>query len=241
MTPQEFLIRNHSKRLLGNGIALLNRIPVESLALCFFDPQYREILEFMNYGNEGSRQKERAALAQMDERMIFSFLVHIADALQPGGYLFFWVDKFMLGEGVHKTYIEGVNHGLPANKHLHLVDYIIWDKVNIGQGYRSRRRFEPMLIIQKSPKGIKSWMDRGIPDVWAEKIEKPRSHHPHKKPVGLIERLILSVTKPDDFIGDPCAGEFGVLDVCQKTGRRFIGCDLSPKYGVEAWIDPKTA
>ena len=34
---------------------------------------------------------------------------------------------------------------------------------------------------------------------------------------------------------DPCAGEFTTLAACQKIERRFLGCDISPKYGQAAW------
>nr|WP_280523639.1 hypothetical protein [Helicobacter muridarum] len=30
----------------------------QSVDLCFFDPQYRGVLDKMKYGNEGERQKE---------------------------------------------------------------------------------------------------------------------------------------------------------------------------------------
>jgi len=166
----------------------------------------------------------------MDAGTIIQFLLGIEKALVPGGYLFFWIDKYMLVEGVYKEYLHFVNDPRPI---LHTVDMITWDKGRIANGYRSRRRSEFVLIIQKSPKGIKSWKDKGIPDVWAEKIEKPRSHHEHTKPIGLTTRLIASVTKAGDFVLDPCAGEFTTLNASANAGCNFIGCDISPKYANE--------
>ena len=51
-----------NKRLKLNGLDLLSQIPDNSIKATFFDPQYRGILDKMNYGNEGeSREKRRVA------------------------------------------------------------------------------------------------------------------------------------------------------------------------------------
>src|SRR3954471_13766096 len=45
-----------------DGLELLKSINDSVITASFFDPQYRGIMEKMKYGNEGSRQKERAEL-----------------------------------------------------------------------------------------------------------------------------------------------------------------------------------
>jgi site-specific DNA-methyltransferase (adenine-specific) len=104
---------------------------------------------------------------------------------------------------------------------------ITWDKMSFGMGYRTRRTSEYLLIIQKEPKKTKSWKNRSIRDVWSEKIEKPRSVHPHKKPIELIKTLIESVTESDDIVVDPCAGSFVTMDACISVGRKFLGADIN--------------
>jgi site-specific DNA-methyltransferase (adenine-specific) len=47
--------------------------------------------------------------------------------------------------------------------------------------------------------------------------------------VGLQARLIEALTNPGDIVLDPAAGGYTVLDACARTGRRFLGCDISPR------------
>lgn len=79
-----------------DGVVLLRSIKNEALKVCFFDPQYRGVLDKLKYGNEGARQIERAKLTQMDNDMITTFCNEIGRVLQKGAYLFLWVDKYHL-------------------------------------------------------------------------------------------------------------------------------------------------
>lgn len=219
MTVQQLL--NKKNRM--NGLDLLDILPEHSIKSAFFDPQYRGVLDKMAYGNEGkSRGKVRSALPQMTEETIGIFIEGIGRALMPNGYLFLWVDKFHLAEGV-KPWLDTVPD-------LSVVDMITWDKQKIGMGYRSRRRSEYLMIIQKQPKQAKStWKLHNIPDVWPEKLTgKP---HTHAKPIELQKQLILATTHEQDWVLDPASGGYSVFEACRQTNRQFIGCDLI--YGDE--------
>jgi site-specific DNA-methyltransferase (adenine-specific) len=83
-------------------------------------------------------------------------------------------------------------------------------------------------VLQKPPlKAKATWRDHGIPDRWIEKINHPRSQHPHIKPINLIKRLIAATTNRGDLIVDPAAGSFNVLRAAHELGREFIGCDIA--------------
>lgn len=205
-----------------DGRDLLKEIPARSVKLAFFDPQYRGVMDKMKYGNEGARQKRRAELPQMPEEMIAEFIAGISRVLTPMGHLMLWVDKFHLVEGL-QPWFEGTE--------LVPVDMITWDKGRQGMGWRSRRRSEYLMVYQKLPKRSKDvWMDNRIPDVWFEKIEKPRSQHAHAKPRRLQAALIECVTDPGDLVLDPASGGWSVKACCEFTGRRFIGADLNGKF-----------
>ncbi len=210
-----------------DGIELLKQIPDSKISACFFDPQYREVMEKLKYGNEGARQKKRALLPQMSTSVIISFLEEISRVLKPSSYLFIWADKFIIAEGVHSTWFID----RPIEDELKLVDLITWDKGRMGMGYRSRRTNEFLLVYQKAPKTTKNWKDKGIRDTFSEKIENPRTGHAHRKPLLLTERLINCVTNENDYVLDPCSGSFSTLTCCEKINRNFIGCDISPEYG----------
>ena len=39
----------------------------------------------------------------------------------------------------------------------------------------------------------------------------------------------MATTNKGDLIVDPCAGGFGVLEICSELEREFLGCDLTYK------------
>ncbi len=196
-----------------DGIEFLRKLPDASIPLVFFDPQYRAILDKLEYGNEGERQKKRSKLPQMSEQQILDFLWDIERVLIPSGHLMLWVDKYLLVGGDWSRY--GV---------FKPVDMVVWHKGRIGMGYRTRRCSEFLVVLQKPPiraKGV--WKLHNIPDVWTEKPDKT---HPHAKPIGLMETLIRAVTNDGDIVVDPAAGGYNVMRAANNTGRRFLGCDI---------------
>jgi len=205
--------RNVAQR--GDSLALLRSLPDRCTPLVFFDPQYRGVLDKLKYGNEGARQRGRFNLPAMTGTYIDACCSEAARVLVPSGYLLRWTDTFHLCEGDHLRIAE-----------LKCVDLIAWDNLRLGNGYRSRRRGDYLLVLQKPPLAAKStWRDHGICNRWTEKID--RKLHPHIKPVGLITRLIDAVTKPGDLVVDPAAGSFIVMRAANELGRNFIGCDIA--------------
>ena len=112
-----------NRKIKMNGLDLLDLLDKESIKVTFFDPQYRGVLDKLSYGNEGkSRGKDRSALPQMSQEIIFEFLAKIEVVLKPNGYLFLWLDKFHLFEV--KSWIENYQS-------LEIVDMIVWNKLKI--------------------------------------------------------------------------------------------------------------
>ena len=206
--------RNVAQR--GDALELLHSLPGSCTPLVFFDPQFRGVLDMLQYGNETSRQRGRAALPAMSDDYIDTVCREAARVLKPSGYLLRWTDTYHLVEADHLR-IADVFKG---------VDLIAWDNLRIGNGYRSRRRGDYLLVLQKPPPKAKAtWRDHGIPSRWPEKID--RKIHPHIKPIGLIARLIGAVTKPGDLIVDPAAGSFVVMRAAHQLGREFLGVDIA--------------
>ena len=199
----------------SDGLAFLESLPASSFPLCIFDPQYRGVLDRQKYGNEGERQKDRARLEQMDEALIGRFINEIDRVLIGSGHLLLWLDKYHLCTGV-SPWIKDTD--------LETVDLIVWNKMRIGMGYRTRRTSEYLQVLQKKPlraKGV--WKAHDIPDVWNEKVAFRGGH---AKPVGLQARLIDCLTNPGDTVIDPAAGTYSVLQACKTAERQFLGCDL---------------
>lgn len=133
-------------------------------------------------------------------------------------------------------------HGL-HNKHRFSGRYevIMWysktddytfnlDPVRIASKYPGKRHFKGPNKgklsgnpLGKNPEDVWS-----IPNVKSNHIEK--TDHPCQFPVGLIERLVLSMTNPGDLVFDPFSGVGSAGVAAALHDRRFWGCELMPKY-----------
>ena len=207
-----------------DGRELLLSLQADSCPVCFFDPQYRGVLDHLGYGNEGTaRGKERSGLPQMTEKIIQEFIFHIHKVLLPSGHLFLWVDKYHL--------CQGIQHWLDKTS-FDIVDMIVWNKMRMGMGYRTRRQTEYIIVLQKQPRKAKGvWKVHDIPDVYFDVYSEvvAKNGHTHRKPHTLQAQLICAVSNEGDIILDPAAGSFSVMDSALSVGRNFIGCDIA--YG----------
>ena len=205
-------------RLKMDGLEFLAALPAGAIPVAFLDPQYRGVLEKLSYGNEGKdRGKRRSALEQMTDAVIGVFVRGIDRVLIPSGHLFLWVDKFHLCQGV-RPWFDGTA--------LDIVDLVTWDKGTFGMGYRTRRRAEYCVVLQKRPRKAKGvWKTHNIPDVIQERASQ--RDHPHAKPVDLQGALMAAVSHEGDFVIDPAAGSFSVLQAARNRRRTFLGCDLN--------------
>src|SRR5215472_8223736 len=101
----------------GDSLALLRSLPDRCTPLVFFDPQHRDNLDKLKYGNEGERQRERCKLPQMSSDYIEQCCRESARVLMPSGYLMLWQNAFGVCEGWHRR-LDDV---------LKCVDLVAWD------------------------------------------------------------------------------------------------------------------
>jgi site-specific DNA-methyltransferase (adenine-specific) len=205
-----------------NGLTLLQRIPDKSVHYVIFDPQYDHLLQRMKYGNK-DRMTSRHALPQQNAADLNDFGFHIARILKPSGHVSVWMDTFILCEtDPLDMFID--HHGETT---MNRVDLIVWDKVKMGMGARSRHQAEYLMTFQKDPKAAKGfWRSHSIRDVHSERVSKT---HPHSKPIGLQTQLIAALTRKGEVVVDPTAGGFSTMEAAHSIGRRFLGCELLPR------------
>ena len=209
-----------NKKIEMDGIKLLNKLPDKSIPVIFFDPQYRGILDKLNFGK--GREIKRQELPQMDDNLIIKFINRISSILKPSGHLFLWLDKFYITEGIKHWF---------KDTDLNIVDLVIWNKRKMGMGTRTRRFCEFVLIVQKKPKSTKGFFtSHNLPDIWSEKIIN--KIHVHTKPIKLQVELIKATSKKGDIIVDPCAGSFSVMKAARLCNRNFLGCDIQLYKGI---------
>lgn len=104
------------------------------------------------------------------------------------------------------------------------------DIVRIPSKYPGKRYFKGPKKgeISGNPLGKNPEDVWNIPNVKSNHVEK--TEHPCQFPVGLIERLILSLTNEGDLVFDPFtgSGSTGVAAILHR--RNFWGAEILPKY-----------
>lgn len=104
------------------------------------------------------------------------------------------------------------------------------DAVRVPAKYPGKRYFKGPKKGQVSghPLGKNPEDVWNIPNVKSNHVEK--TEHPCQFPVGLIERLVLSMTKPGGLVFDPFAGVSSSGVASAIHGRRYWGCEILPEY-----------
>lgn len=111
-------------------------------------------------------------------------------------------------------------------------DYVFnLDPVRIPSKYPGKRHFKGPHKgelsgnpLGKNPEDV--WDD--IPNVKSNHVEK--TIHPCQFPVGLIERLVLSMTNPKGLVFDPFAGVASAGVAALINDRSFWGCEIVDDY-----------
>lgn len=108
--------------------------------------------------------------------------------------------------------------------------YFNLDPVRIPQKYPGKKHFKGPKAGQYScnPLGKNPGDLWVIPNVKSNHVEK--TNHPCQFPVELIERLVLSMTKPGDWVFDPFVGTGTTIVAALKNGRNGAGAEISREY-----------
>ena len=147
-----------------------------------------------------------------------------------------------LGLHLRNRIIWHFGHGLHASKRFSgRYEVILWftksdqytfnlDPVRIPQKYPNKKYFKGPKKgelsgnpLGKNPSDI--W---DIPNVKANHIEK--TCHPCQFPVELIERLVLALTNPGDWVLDPYMGVGTSAIASLMHKRKSIGAEIMPEY-----------
>jgi adenine-specific DNA-methyltransferase len=133
-------------------------------------------------------------------------------------------------------------HGLHCSKRMSgRYETILWftkgdsyyfdvDPIRVPSKYPGKKHFKGPKAGQlsgnplgKNPGDV--WI---FPNVKSNHVEK--TSHPCQFPVELVERLVLSLTRPEDAVFDPYMGVGSSVVAAVKNGRVGYGCDVVPEY-----------
>jgi len=147
-----------------------------------------------------------------------------------------------LGFKMRNRIIWHFGHGLHCSKRFSgRYETIIWftktdeyvfnlDPVRVPQKYPGKKHYKGIKAGEYSsnPKGKNPSDVWEIPNVKSNHIEK--TEHPCQYPVELIERLILSMTNPDDWVMDPFLGTGTSIVAALRHGRKGAGSEMVERY-----------
>lgn len=109
------------------------------------------------------------------------------------------------------------------------------DPIRVPSKYPGKRHFKGPKkgMVSGNPLGKNPEDVWNIPNVKSNHVEK--TEHPCQFPVGLIERLVLSMSREGDLVFDPFAGvaSAGVASLLHK--RRFWGCELDEGFAATGY------
>ncbi|WP_224483475.1 DNA-methyltransferase [Robertkochia aurantiaca] len=167
----------------------------------------------------------------------------------------FYYDIFKeLGLKLKNRIIWHFRHGLHSSKRFSgRYETILWftkgddytfnlDDVRVPSRYPAKKHFKGPKKgqISGNPKGknpsdlwevvLSDWEKEiwDIPNVKANHVEK--TDHPCQYPVELVERCVLSMTNPGDWVLDPFAGVGSTMIAALKNNRKSIGIEKYKKY-----------
>jgi len=195
----------------------------EKIDLVLTDPPYGVGYQ-STLARRGRRKKAIANDGQEEfEGFLNRALPAIRSAMKRGAVLY-W---FAGGGGAEPVLAKAL---LAISQHFTLLNTIVWDKVDLGLGWRWRRSWEA--IIEASV---------GRPRVWHGGTDRrnvlrfPRAipqsdDHPTPKPIPLLAELILAAAPARGTILDPFAGSGSTLIAAERAGRTCLAAELEPRY-----------
>lgn len=234
---------------LGDCRDLLRTLPPSSVRLAVTSPPY----------NIGKAYEKRTALDDYIE-LQREVVAGCVDALVPGGSVCWQVGNFVdngaivpldialypvfdsMGLVLRNRIIWHFEHGLHCtNRFSGRYEVIMWftlgddyffdvDPIRVPQKYPNKKHFKGPKAGQLSSNPLGKnpgdlWI---IPNVKHNHVEK--TEHPCQFPVELIERLVLSLTRPDELVLDPFMGVGSAAIAAMRHGRRAAGAELMPQY-----------
>ncbi len=119
---------------------------------------------------------------------------------------------------------------------LPLKSVITWLKNNITLCYSEFRPRTEHIIYAGSTCNLRRNKNRGQSNLFYCAVPRDGRrttaawYHPTSKPIKLLRDLLDATTIVGDVIIDPFAGTGSGLVACHRTGRKWLGIELEPKY-----------
>lgn len=233
----------------GDCRDLLRQLPSESVQLVVTSPPY-------NLGKEYERRLHLDTYVSQ-QREIIGECVRV---LHPHGSLCWQVGNYVeqgaivpldsllypvfagFGLKMRNRIIWHFEHGLHCSRRLSgRYETVLWytkgdnyvfdlDPIRVPQKYPGKKYFKGPKVGQYScnPLGKNPGDVWVIPNVKSNHVEK--TEHPCQFPVELVERLVLALSREDDWVLDPFLGVGTTVVAAVRHNRRGMGAEVVGKY-----------
>lgn len=233
----------------GDCRRLLSEIPDKTVQLVVTSPPY----------NIGKQYEKRLKLEQYIEQQA-EVIRECVRVLRDSGSICWQVGNFVdkgsivpldtalypifrdLGLKMRNRIVWHFEHGLHcSNRFSGRYETIVWftktddyvfnlDPVRVPQKYPGKKYFKGPKAGQYScnPLGKNPGDLWTIPNVKNNHVEK--TSHPCQFPIELIDRLVLALTNPKDWVLDPFLGVGTTIAAAVRHKRRGVGAEVMPEY-----------
>jgi adenine-specific DNA-methyltransferase len=233
----------------GDTLDLLSSLPNELASLVVTSPPYNlgkpyeKRLRIEDYVEEQRRVIEQCVRVLHKRGSLCWQVGNYVDngSIIPLDILLFPIFS-SLGLRLRNRIVWHFEHGLHASKRFSgRYEVILWftksedyyfnlDAVRVPQKYPGKKYFKGPKKGQLScnPLGKNPGDIWDIPNVKANHVEK--TSHPCQFPVELVERLVLSMTRENDWVLDPFMGVGTTALAALMHRRRAIGAEIVQEY-----------
>jgi adenine-specific DNA-methyltransferase len=232
-----------------NNLPFMQSLPSGSMKLIVTSPPYNLGKEYERRSSKPEYLAQQKSVIKAAARLLHaegSICWQVGNFVENGEiepldiilYPLFKDEGLQLRNRIIWTY----GHGLHCqNRFSGRYETILWftksddytfnlDPVRIPSKYPGKRYFKGPRRgeISGNPLGKNPGDVWEIPNVKANHVEK--TEHPCQFPVGLVERLVLSLTNKGDAVLDPYLGVGSSAIAALKHARHAYGCDVHKRY-----------
>lgn len=244
----------HAEIKCQDNLKFMRKLEDESMSLIVTSPPYNIGKEYEERLSKDKYIQEQTACIAEAVRLLHpkgSICWQVGNHVQNGEifpldillYDLFKNHKLQLRNRIVWTF----GHGLHCQKRFSgRHETILWftksdeytfnlDPVRIPSKYPEKKHFKGPNKgkVSSNPLGKNPSDVWDIPNVKSNHVEK--TDHPCQFPIGLVERLVLSLTNPGESVLDPYIGVGSSAIAALKHGRNAYGCDLEKSYIDVAW------
>jgi adenine-specific DNA-methyltransferase len=251
--PLPFPVKDDAVVLCQDNLLFMKSLPAESMKLIITSPPYNlgkeyETKRSMEAYLDAQRETIRESVRVLHRKGSICWQIgnYVEDGeVYPLDILLYPVFK-EAGLQLRNRIIWTFGHGLHCQKRFSgRYETILWftktedytfhlDEVRVPSKYPNKKHFKGPNKgkLSGNPLGKNPSDVWEIPNVKANHVEK--TEHPCQFPVGLVERLVLSLTNEGDAVLDPYLGVGSSAIAALRNNRRAYGCDIVPEYVEQA-------